>query len=100
MINLTAGLGGGRTNSSRFYSGLFTILQKRARNAFMTLRLDGGNFRVCGRSSLTTLGTGAKRKRPVRKLWGTARPVHDEGAVQLGDRPRDEWWCRIEATRR
>jgi hypothetical protein len=73
MINLTAGLGGGRTNSSRFYSGLFTILQKRARNAFMTLRLDGGNFRACGRRSLSTLGTDAKRKRPVRKLWGDGK---------------------------
>ena len=73
MINLTAGFGGGRTNSSRFYSGLFTILQKRARNAFMTLRLDGGNFRVCGQSSLSTLGTDAKRKRPVRKLWGDGK---------------------------
>lgn len=72
-INLTAGLGGGRTNSSRFYSGRFTILQKKARNAFMTLRLEGGNFRVCGRSSLSALGADAKRKRPVRKLWGNGK---------------------------
>jgi hypothetical protein len=73
VINLTAGLGGGRTNSSRFYSGVFTILQKKARNAFMTLRLEGGNFGVCGRSSLSTLGADAKRKRPVRKLWGNGK---------------------------
>jgi hypothetical protein len=72
-INLTAGLGGGRTNSSRFYSGVFTILQKKARNSFMTLRLEGGNFRVCGPSSLSTLATDAKRKRPVRKLWGNGK---------------------------
>ncbi len=73
VINLTAGLGGRRTNSSRFYSGVFTILQKKARNAFMTLRLEGGNFRVCGGSSLSTLGAEAKRKRPVRKLWGNGK---------------------------
>jgi hypothetical protein len=73
VINLTAGLGGGRTNSSQFYSGVFTILQAKARNAFMTLRLEGGNFRVCGGSSLSTLGTDAKRKRPVRKLWGNGK---------------------------
>jgi hypothetical protein len=72
-INLTAGLGGGRTSSSRFYSGVFTILQKKARNSFMTLRLEGGNFRVCGRSSLSTLSTDAKRKRPVRRLWGNGK---------------------------
>jgi hypothetical protein len=73
VINLTVGLGGRRTNSSRFYSGVFTILQKKARNAFMTLRLEGGNFRVCGGSSLSTLGAEAKRKRPVRKLWGNGK---------------------------
>ena len=72
-ILLTAGLGGGRTNSSRFYSGVFTILQKKARNAFMTLRLEGGNFRVCGGSALSTLGTDARRKRPVRRLWGNGK---------------------------
>jgi hypothetical protein len=73
VISLTAGLGGGRTNTSQFYSGLFTIFQKKARNAFMTLRLDGGNFRVCGGRALSTLNADAKRKRPVRKLWGNGK---------------------------
>ena len=72
VILLTSGLGGGKTNSSQFYDGLFTILQKRARNAFMTLRMDGGNFRACGRRSLSTLSVDAKRK-PVRKLWGNGK---------------------------
>jgi hypothetical protein len=70
VISLTSGLGGGRTNSSQFYSGRFTILQSRARNAFMTLRMDGGNFRVCGGRALSTLSADARRKRPVRRLWG------------------------------
>ena len=73
VINLTSGLGGGRTNSSRFYSGVFTILQKRARNAFMTLRMDGGNFRRCGGRALSTLSVEARRKRPVRTLWGNGK---------------------------
>jgi hypothetical protein len=72
VILLTSGLGGGRTNSSQFYDGLFTILQRKARNSFMTLRLDGGSFRACGRSSLSTLGADAKRK-PVRRLWGNGK---------------------------
>jgi hypothetical protein len=71
-ILLTSGLGGGRTNSSRFFSGLFTILQKKSRNAVMTLRMEGGNFRGCGRRQVSTLGTDAK-KRPVRKLWGDGK---------------------------
>ena len=73
VIMLTSGLGGGRTNSSQFYDGLFTILQKKARNAFMTLRMDGGNFRACSRRSLSTLSVDAKRKRPVRRLWGNGK---------------------------
>jgi hypothetical protein len=72
-ISITAGLGGGRTNTSQFFDGLFTIFQKRARNAYMTLRLDGGNFRICARRSLTTLGADVKRKKPVRRLWGSGR---------------------------
>jgi hypothetical protein len=72
VISLTSGLGGGRTNSSQFYDGLFTILQRKARNAFMTLRMDGGSFRGCGRRSLSTLSADAKRK-PVRRLWGNGK---------------------------
>jgi len=71
-ISLTAGLGGGRTNTAQFYDGLFTILQSRARNAFMNLRLDGGNFRLCRRGSLSTFSADAK-KRPVRRLWGSGK---------------------------
>ena len=73
VVRLSAGLGGGKVNSSQFSEGLFTILQKRARNAFTTLRLDGGNFRNCGRRSLSALGTDARRKRPVRRLWGNGK---------------------------
>jgi hypothetical protein len=72
-IILTSGLGRRRTNSSRFFSGLFTILQKKSRNAIMTMRLEGGNFRGCSRRRLSTLGSDAKRKRPVRRLWGDGK---------------------------
>jgi hypothetical protein len=72
VISLTSGLGGGRTNSSQFYDGLFTIIQRKARNSFMTLRMDGGSFRACGRRSLSTLGADAKKK-PVRRLWGNGK---------------------------
>ena len=72
VISLTAGLGGGRTNSSQFYDGLFTIFQRKARNSFMTLRMDGGSFRGCGTRSLSTLSADAKR-RPVRRLWGNGK---------------------------
>ena len=71
-IRLVSGLGGGRTNSSDFYNGLFKILQSRARNAFMILQLEGGNFRACGSRALSTLDARAKRK-PVRRLWGNGK---------------------------
>src|SRR5262245_7563895 len=72
-IRLVAGLGGGKTNSANFNDGLFKIAQKRTRNAVMTLALKGGNFGVCGGRALSALGVDAKRKRPVRRLWGNGK---------------------------
>ena len=70
-IALTAGLGGGKTNSANFYQGLFTILQKKAKNAYMTLRLDGGNFGSCG--GTRSLSLNAKSKKPIRRVWGSGK---------------------------
>jgi hypothetical protein len=72
-ILLTAGLGGGKTNSAQFYQGMFTILQAKARGAFTILRLDGGNFRLCRRTSTQALTIEAKRKRPIRRVWGSGK---------------------------
>jgi len=73
-IRLISGLGGGQTNTAQFYAGIFTILQKRARNAFMRLRLGGGNFRVCRASgSARSLSAVGKSKRPVRRVWGSGK---------------------------
>jgi hypothetical protein len=73
VIKLVAGLGGGRTNSANFNDGLFKILQKHTRNAYMTLVLQGGNFAVCRSRALGVLNADAKRKRPVRRLWGNGK---------------------------
>jgi hypothetical protein len=73
VIKLIAGLGGGRTNSSNFYSGIFKILQSRTPNAFMTLVLEGGNFRACRGRSLSAFSTEAKSKKPIRRLWGSGK---------------------------
>jgi hypothetical protein len=72
-IRLVAGLGGGRTNSANFNDGLFEIAQKHARNAYMTLALQGGNFGVCRGRALSAASVDAKRKRPVRRLWGNGK---------------------------
>jgi hypothetical protein len=73
-IALTAGLGGGRTNTAEFYAGKFTILQPRAANSYMTLRLDGGNFRVCGAAGKArSLSAVDRTRRPVRRLWGSGK---------------------------
>jgi hypothetical protein len=72
-VKLTAGLGGGKTNSANFSDGLFKIQQSRARNAYMTLVLQGGNFGVCRGRSLSVLSVDAKRKRQVRRLWGNGK---------------------------
>ena len=72
-IKLIAGLGGGRTNSANFNDGLFKIQQAHARNAYMTLLLEGGNFGVCRTSALSAMSVDAKRKRQVRRLWGNGK---------------------------
>lgn len=72
-IRLTAALGGGQMNSADFYQGIFTIFQRRARRAVTTLRLDGGNFRLCGRGSTQALSIDARSKKPVRRLWGSGK---------------------------
>jgi hypothetical protein len=73
-VRLTAGLGGGKTNSADFHDGIFTILQAKARNAYTTLRLGGGNFRVCrSGGSARSLSAVDRKKRPVRRLWGSGK---------------------------
>ena len=73
-VLLTAGLGGGKTNSADFYQGLFTILQAKKRGAYMTLRMDGGNFRLCKRRAGQALSIEARQtKKRVRRLWGSGK---------------------------
>jgi hypothetical protein len=72
-IKLTAGLGGGKTNSANFNDGLFKIQQSRVRNATMVLVLQGGNFGICRGRSLSMFSVDAKRKRQVRRLWGNGK---------------------------
>ncbi len=72
-IKLIAGLGGGKTNSANFNDGVFKIQQSHARNAFMTLALQGGNFGVCKSRRLSAFSVDAKRRRQVRRLWGNGK---------------------------
>jgi hypothetical protein len=74
MVLLTAGLGGGKTNSADFYQGVFTIQQAKKAGAYMTLRLDGGNFRLCKRRAGQALSIESKQtKKRVRRLWGSGK---------------------------
>ncbi len=73
-VQLTAGLGGGKTNSANFYQGLFTIQQPKKNGAVMTLRMDGGTFRGCKAGGAKTLSIETtKAKRRVRRLWGSGK---------------------------
>ena len=72
-IKLTAGLGGGKTNSANFNDGQFKIQQPRVKNAYMTLVMQGGNFGVCRGRTLSAFSADAKRKRQVRRLWGNGK---------------------------
>ena len=72
-ITLVAGLGGGKTNSSDFYSGRFLITQAKRRNAFMVLILQGGNFGSCRGRRLSAVDADARSRKPVRRLWGNGK---------------------------
>ena len=72
-VALTAGLGGGKTNTANFYSGVFTILQAKKSGAVMTLRLDGGNFRGCRAGARLSSVDATSRKRRIRRLWGSGK---------------------------
>jgi hypothetical protein len=72
-ITLVAGLGGGRTNRSSFYSGRFLISQAKTRNAFMVLTLQGGNFGSCKSRRLSSVDGDARSRRPIRRLWGNGK---------------------------
>jgi hypothetical protein len=72
-ITLVAGLGGGRTNSSDFYSGRFLITQAKTKNAFMVLILQGGNFGSCRSRRLSAVDADTKTRKPVRRLWGNGK---------------------------
>ena len=73
-VALTAGLGGGKTNSANFYQGLFTIQQAKKNGAVMTLKMDGGTFRGCKAGGAKTLSIETtKAKKRVRRLWGSGK---------------------------
>jgi hypothetical protein len=72
-ITLVAGLGGGKTNSSDFYSGQFLIQQAKTKNAFMVLVLQGGKFSSCKARRLSSVGSSDAKRKPVRRLWGNGK---------------------------
>ena len=79
----------GRLDGAVFYAGRFIFNQGGGKTPITTLRLSGGSFKACtakkararGARSIFSVavassvkgGTGAKRKKPVRKLWGDGR---------------------------
>src|SRR5439155_18651278 len=72
-LRLTSSLGGGRTNAADFFDGIFQIFQRRARNSVTLLKLVGGNFRLCGRSSAKSVELVGRSRRPIRHVWGSGK---------------------------
>ncbi len=72
---------GRRKESSVFYEGVFTPTQTRikrrggsARRLVTTLKLVGGNFaKSCGKTAGATTARAAKKRKPVRRLWGNGK---------------------------
>ena len=72
-LRLTTALGRGRTNTADFYAGVFRIFQRRARNAYTTIRLEGGNFRSCRRGKAQSVDVAGASRRPIRRVWGRGK---------------------------
>lgn len=66
-VRLTQARPEGTRESAEFYEGVFTILQSRAAEAIAVLRLEGGDFSECGRTSAFFA------EKPKRKLWGAGK---------------------------
>jgi hypothetical protein len=67
-VALTTALGGGATQTGRFRGALFQVRQAADGHGLTDLRLRGGDFGAC--SSAGTARAAARRKPPVRRLWG------------------------------
>jgi sugar lactone lactonase YvrE len=65
-VALTTTAGGTKTQTSRFFEGIFRLLQPKARVPITELRLEGGSYRKCPKG----LRAGASAKKKIRHLWG------------------------------
>jgi hypothetical protein len=74
-VELTAAADlGGRTQTARFTGGVFAVRQVRAARPVTELALTGGDFRSCRRGRARSgARAAAKRRRAVRRLWGSGR---------------------------
>ena len=72
-LRLTTALGRGRTNTADFYAGVFRIFQRRARNAYTTIRLEGGNFRSCRPGAAQSVDLAGASRKPIRRVWGRGK---------------------------
>ena len=89
-IKLIAGLGGGKTNSANFNDGLFKMQQKKAKNAFMTLLLQGGTWDLPDACAERLERRREAEASGAQALGERQGPLHDQGPLQLSDRARDE----------
>jgi sugar lactone lactonase YvrE len=71
-IDLTTTADATKTQTARFYSGVFKLTQPKAAKPVTELQLFGGNFKkACGKSGKATAS--ATKKKTVRQLWGSGK---------------------------
>jgi streptogramin lyase len=73
-IALTSAARNGAKQTGTFGGGIMQVRQPRRARGRVDIHLRGGNFAGCGRARGRATGTNAsaaaKRRRPVRRLWG------------------------------
>jgi hypothetical protein len=71
VVELTSARGAGdnRTQTGRFWGGVFKVAQRKRGDGYTELILKGGSFKQCsapGKAKVVAAG----RRRAVRQLWG------------------------------
>jgi uncharacterized repeat protein (TIGR01451 family) len=108
-VEITTAQTGGGSQSATFYGGTFKILQQgvvparglaasgsaAAGRLITVIRLTGGNFSVCGKNrsaSRVSEAEARRRKRPIRKVWGSGTGTFRTGGTYSSATVRGTVW--------
>jgi hypothetical protein len=107
-VEITTAQAGGGSQSAVFFGGTFKVLQQgvvpargvsttdanAAGRLITVIRLTGGDFSVCGkgRAASRVSALEARRRRPIRKVWGSGTGTYRTGGTYSSASVRGTIW--------